>query len=79
MFRVEWGTTAPLRIVSFIFSETVVKRVQKCYHSFRNNDINYKPSMKNVQSFHAIRFLTTIKFVPGGGGYLWGKKPPWVG
>ncbi len=29
-------------------------------------DINYKPSMKNIQSFHVIRFFTKIKFVPKG-------------
>ncbi len=28
------------------------------YHSFSDNDINYKPSIKYVQSLHVIRFLT---------------------
>ncbi len=45
-----------LRIV-FFFSKTKVKSVQKSYHSFSENDINYKPSMKNFQRFHVIRFL----------------------
>ncbi len=31
-----------------------------------DHNINYKPSMKNVQSFHVIRFLTKITFVPRG-------------
>ncbi len=48
-------------------SETLfIHCVQKSYHSFSDNDINYKPSMKNIQSFRVIRFLTKIKFVPRG-------------
>ncbi len=31
---------------------------------FCDTDINYKQSMKNVQSFYVIRFLTKMKFVP---------------
>ncbi len=27
------------------------------FHSFSDNDINHKQSMKNIQSFHVIRFL----------------------
>ncbi len=46
--------------------ETKVKCVQKSYHSFSDTDINYKQSIKNVQSFHVIRFLTKNKFVPRG-------------
>ncbi len=54
----------PLRIVSFLFSVTKVKCVQKSYHRFSDNNINYKPSMKNVLSFHVNRFLTKNTFVP---------------
>ncbi len=60
------GKTPPLRIVQVFFCETKVKCVQKSYLCFSDSDINYKPSMKNVQSFHVIRFLTKIKFVPRG-------------
>ncbi len=31
-----------------------------------DNDKNYKQSIKNVQSFHVIRFLTKITFVTRG-------------
>ncbi len=46
----------------FLFCETKVKCVQKSCHSFSENDINYKPSMKNVQSFQVIRFLFKKKY-----------------
>ncbi len=53
----------PPRTVIF-FCETKVKCVQKSYHSFCGNDINYKPSMKNGQSFLVVRFVTKIKYLP---------------
>ncbi len=37
----------PLKDCLF-FSGTKVKCIQKSYHSFSNNDRNYKPSMKNL-------------------------------
>ncbi len=40
------------------------KCVQNSYYTFSDNDINFKPSMKNVQSFHVIRFLTKMCFAP---------------
>ncbi len=57
------GENTPLKDCVHFFCKTKVKCVQKSY-SFSDTDINYKPSMKNVQSFHVIRFLTKIKFVP---------------
>ncbi len=69
----------------FFFSETKVKCVQKSYHSFSDNDINYKPSMKNVQSFHVIRFKNNNNNCAKGAFYPtcgakrphgWGKMPP---
>ncbi len=74
--KVKKHNRTPLRIVSFFFSETKVKCVQKSYHSFSDNGMNYKPSMKNVQSFRVIRFLTKIQFVPRGGVHGWVKCPP---
>ncbi len=44
------GKTPPLRIVSFFFSDTKVKCVQKSYHSFSDNDINYKPMLVRFTS-----------------------------
>ncbi len=44
--------------------KTNVKCVQNSYQSFSDNDIDYKPSMKNVQSFHVIRFFIKMTFVP---------------
>ncbi len=35
-----------------------------CYHSFMDNDINYEPSMKNVPSFHIIKFEPRERFTP---------------
>ncbi len=61
------GENTPLKdCVIFFFSETKVKCVQKSCHSFSDNDIHFKPSMKNVQSGHVIRFFTKITFVPRG-------------
>ncbi len=56
------------------FCETKVKCVQKSYY-FSDNDINYKPSMKNVQSFQVITFFTKIKFVPRGHPTYRAKRP----
>ncbi len=47
-----------------------------------DNDINYKQSMKNVQSCHVIKFLTKIRFVPcwhfvaKQHSHGWGEMPP---
>ncbi len=46
------------------------------YHGLSDTDINYKPSRKNVQIFHVVRFLTKIVFVPRGYGAMWRKIPP---
>ncbi len=64
MFKnmVDWGEK------DVFFCETKVKCVEKSYLSFSDNDINYKPSMKNVQRYHVIRFLTKMSFVPRGAG-----------
>ncbi len=64
------GESASLKDCAKNFCETKVKCVQKSYHCFSDNDINYKPSMKNVQSFHVIRLLTNLKstFFFGVGG-----------
>ncbi len=51
---------SPLKDCVFFFCKTNVKCVQNSYHSFSDTDINYKPSMKNVQSFQVIRFLTKM-------------------
>ncbi len=69
------GENAPLKDCVFFFSETKVKCVQKSYHCFIDNDINYKPSMKNVQSFHVIRFFTK-KFYKGAFYKTYGAKRP---
>ncbi len=61
--RVEWGKR-PLK--DHLFSVKQKLNVFRKVISFSDNGINYKPSMKNVQSFHVIRFLTKIKFVPRG-------------
>ncbi len=55
--------------MSFFSSETKVRCVQKSYHSFSDNGINYKPSMTNVQI--CVRFLIQMFTC-----LLWGKMPP---
>ncbi len=47
IYRVEWGKTPLLRVVQLKQKLNVFRKV----HSSRDNGINYKPSMKNVQSF----------------------------
>ncbi len=68
----------PSFLQSMVFSEKKVKCAQKSYHSFSDNDINYKPSMKNVQSFHVIRFFVKkIIFAKGAFYPTYGvKRPP---
>ncbi len=70
------GENAPLKDCVIFFCATKVKCVQKSYHSFSDNDVNYKQSMKNVQSFHVIRYLTKLNLYQGDVlPHLWGKMP----
>ncbi len=68
------GENAPLKDCVIFFS---VKQKLNVLRKVSDNYINYKPSMKNVQTFHVIRFLTKNLFVPRGRfTHLWGKTPP---
>ncbi len=57
------NTPPPLKDCKKKICARKLKCVQKSYHSFSDNDVNYKQSMKNVQSLNFIRFLTKIEFV----------------
>ncbi len=54
----------PLRNVLFFSIKQSLNVFRKVIVVLVTLDINYKPSMKNVQYFYANRFLTEITFVP---------------
>ncbi len=52
----------PIKDCVICFWETKVKCVRNSYHSFSDDDINYNPIMKTIQSFHVIRFVQFVHY-----------------